>query len=472
MNAMKFLRIMWARKWIVLILFVLTAAGGSAYVLTQPKQFAAEASLVVEVRADPVLGALAPGLASAGYMATQIEILKSDRVAGRVVKMLGVERSPAAIAQWREETDAKIPLDRYFAGLLQRGLVAEPARGSSVISITFVSPDAAFASAAANAFAQAYMDVSVELRIEPAKQSAAWLDEQTKTLRVNLARAQAALSKYQQEKGIVVSDERLDLETARLNSLSAELAMAQAASVDASARQRYTGSENSPDIQQSGAVQILKGQLAAAEAKLVEVSGVVGVNHPQRLQLDAQVATLKQQLAAEMRRVSGGTEVSSRSSSQKVGELRGLVEAQKRLLLSMRSERDQITVLVREVDTAQRAFEQANQRVGQLNLEGQNTMANVRILSPAVEPVYPTRNKQVVGVLGSIAGGLLLGALAALGLEALHRRVREPEDLLVMAGVPVIGVLRPVGSKRPIFRKLVSGLPPPAYGAPGPGGRG
>src|SRR5947207_12946387 len=110
--------------------------------------------------------------------------MKSDRVASRVVKMLGVERSPAAVQQWRESTEAKIPLERYFANLLEKGLAVEPSRGSNVINITFASPDAAFAAGAANAFAQAYMDVSVELRVEPARQSATWLDERSEERRV------------------------------------------------------------------------------------------------------------------------------------------------------------------------------------------------------------------------------------------------------------------------------------------------
>src|SRR5947208_2256314 len=184
MSIAQYLRIIWARKWLVLALLAATTAFGVFVTLfVMSKQYTAEASMVVEVRNDPVLGALAPGMASPAYMATQVEILRSDRVAGRVVKMLGVERSPAAVQQWRESTDAKIPLDRYFAALLQRGLSVEPSRGSNVINITFVNPDPAFAAAAANAFAQAYMDVSVELRVEPARQSATWLDEQTNKLR-------------------------------------------------------------------------------------------------------------------------------------------------------------------------------------------------------------------------------------------------------------------------------------------------
>ena len=140
----QYLRIIWARKWIVITLFVLIAAAGITTVMMLPRQYTAETSLVVEVRIDPALGALAP--------------------------------------------------ERYFAGVLQRGLSVEPGRGSSIINMSFTAGDPVFAQAAANAFAQAYQDVSVELRVAPARQSATFLDEQVKSLRADLENAQSRLS--------------------------------------------------------------------------------------------------------------------------------------------------------------------------------------------------------------------------------------------------------------------------------------
>lgn len=452
MSAIQCLRVIWARKWLVLLLFALTAVAGTVLVLRQPKMYTADASLVVEARPDPLLGPLATPIS----MATQIEILKSEKVASRVVQLLKLDKSPESIQQWRDATEAKIPVERFFAGLLQTGLAAEPVRGSNIIGIQFTSPDPVFAAAAANAFAQAAIDVSIELRVEPARQSAAWFDEQTKELRVNLEQAQARLSQYQQEKGIVISDERVDQENARLNALEVQLVAAQSELVEASGRQRSTGAETSPDIQQSSAVQGIKTQLAAAETRLSEISSIVGSNHPQRLQLDAQIAALRQQLAAEMRRVSGGTSVVSRASSQKVAELRSLIEEQKNRLLSLRSQRDQASVLLRDVETAQRAYESVSARFGQLNMESQTNQANVRLLSPAVQPIGTSQKKVVVGVLGSILGGLLLGVAAAIGLEFLDRRIRGAEDMNVVYGVPVIGILRPAHSKQPVFRRLGS----------------
>jgi uncharacterized protein involved in exopolysaccharide biosynthesis len=213
-------------------------------------------------------------------------------------------------------------------------------------------------------------------------------------------------------------------------------------------------------------VQTLKSQLGAAETKLSEISSIVGPNHPQRLQIEAQIAEIKGQLAAEIRRVSGTASVVSRASSQKVGELRAMVENQKKQLLSIRSERDQISVFVRDVDTAQRAYDNLSQRATQVITESQINQSMLRMLSKAVEPSEASQKKVMMGVLGSIFGGFVLGAILSIAWELLDRRVRGPEDLQVIDGIPVIGVLRPVNSRQPVFRRLAA--PSLALGRPMP----
>jgi uncharacterized protein involved in exopolysaccharide biosynthesis len=145
-------------------------------------------------------------------MATGSKLARARRFPA--VKILGVERSAEAVAQWRDATQAKISLERYFAGVLQRGLSVEPGRGgSSILNLGFTAADPIFAQAAANAFAQAYQDVSVELRVAPARQSATFLDDQVKSMRGDLENAQARLSKFQQTKGIVVTTSGLTRRT-------------------------------------------------------------------------------------------------------------------------------------------------------------------------------------------------------------------------------------------------------------------
>jgi Uncharacterized protein involved in exopolysaccharide biosynthesis len=52
----QYLRILWARKWLVLSLFIVVAAAGIAITLLMPRQYTADTSLVVEMRIDPRSG--------------------------------------------------------------------------------------------------------------------------------------------------------------------------------------------------------------------------------------------------------------------------------------------------------------------------------------------------------------------------------------------------------------------------------
>lgn len=441
MNFRQMLLVLRLRWWVVIGVLVLVLGGAFAISMTLPKQYTAETSVLLDVKTDPLVATLMPSLASASFIATQVEIIRSDRVAGRVVKMLGLTQNAAAVAQWRESTEGRIPLESYFGSQMQRGLVVEPGRGSALMTVTFTGSDPKFAAAVANTFASAYIDVSVELRVGPAREYASFFDERLKSLRGDLDAAQARLSSFQQKRGIVVSSERVDQETARLNALEVALAGAFADSADTSSRQRNAGTETSVDVQQSAAVQSLKGELARAETRLSEVSATYGSNHPQRIELDTRIAELKQQIASEMRRVSGATTTVNRIASQRVGELRSMVEAQKRTVLNLRTQRDEAGALLREVETAQRAFDTVAQRRTQLANESQAEQASARVLSPATEPLTHSKPNIPKNLTAGAILGLLAGLAAAYLLEMVDRRVRSAEDLLNAEGVPVLGVM-------------------------------
>lgn len=441
MSLLQILQILRAHYRVALLTPVLVFLLALAFTLQQPKQYTAATSLVVDVKTDPIAGALMPTVGSPAYMATQTGIIQSDRVAGRVVSLLRLDKSPIAVERWQEETAGKVPIESYWGGLLRKGLVVEPARGSNLISLTYTGQDSKFAAAVANAYAQAYIGVTIDLRVEPAKQYAAWYDERLKELRGNLEAAQTRLSDYQQEKGIVVADERLDQENARLTALISELAAAQAATAASVSRFKSSGDAMSPEVQQDPVVQGIKSELARVESRLAEISLNVGENHPQRVQIATQIASLKQQLDQEIRRVTGVSAASTRVSAQREAELKALIEAQKQRVLSLREERDRLALFVRDVESAQRAFDIVTQRMSQTSLESQFDQTNVRVLSPAVEPIEPSGPKLARNLAAALLVGILLGAALAVGLELFDRRVRTPEDLDVPENVPLLGLL-------------------------------
>jgi chain length determinant protein EpsF len=443
MKPQQFMLIVWAWRKLAIIVLVATVSITLIVSLVMPKTYTATTSIYVDVKADPILGALMPAMASPSYMATQTEIIQSSRVAGRVVKLLHIADIPSVFESWKEDTGGKISVEEYYGALLLRGLIVQPGRGSNIINLSFSSNDARFAASAANAFAQATLETNIELRVDPARAYAVWFDERLKSLRDSLKKAQEKLSAYQQEAGIAATSEKLDQETTRLDSLNAALSASEAQKADISSREKSTANELSPDVMQSGLIQNIKAEIAKAEARLSEISSNVGRNHPQRLQLEAQIAGMRQQMAEEIGRISGGVTAASRVSTQKGSELRVAIEAQKKRVLDLRAQHDQIDILKQDVETAQRAYEAVAQRMSQTALESHSQQTNLSVLSPAGEPTTASKPKILVNVAASILVGLLLGIGAAIGREFLDRRVRHRDDLVELEDIPFLGVLRP-----------------------------
>jgi uncharacterized protein involved in exopolysaccharide biosynthesis len=179
----------------------------------------------------------------------------------------------------------------------------------------------------------------------------------------------------------------------------------------------------------------------------------MGKNHPVRVQLDGQIAGLQDQLRQEMRRISGGAATATRTSALKEADLNHMIEEQKKQVLALRETRDEIHVLTKDVESAQRSYETVAQRMSQISLEAQSEQTNVRVLSPAIEPSDPSRPNVPRFIAGSLVGGILMGILAALGMEYIDRRVRDVADL-VIEGVPVFGVVGALRDKYTIRQRL------------------
>ena len=461
MTLQQFLLILSARARLVFYTLLVTVAATLVVSLLLPKQYSASTAVVVDVKSpDPIAGVFLPGLILPGYMATQVDIITSDRVAQRVVKLLRMDENPEIKAQWMKATQGQGKIDVWMATILQKNLEVKPSRESNLIKIGYSGKDPALTAAVANAFAQAYIDVNLELKVEPARQSATWFEEQTKNLRDKLESAQKVLSGYQQKTGIVATDERLDYETAKLNELSSQLTLVQTQTSDSHSKsQSAAGSDTLAEVMQSPLVNSLKTDIARLEAKQQESNINLGRNHPQTLRTESELASLKEQLANETRKIFGGINTSYQVGKQKERELRAAIETQKVRVLDLNKQRDEISVLKRDVESAQRAFEGVSQRSTQARLESLSIQTNIVALNPAAEPTTPAKPNIMLNVLLSVFVGTLLGIGFALMAEIANRRVRSSQDLVEAIDLPVLASV--VSTAPPSnFHRLLGDLNP------------
>ncbi len=443
----QFLYALRARWWVALSVLVAIVGVTAVASLLWPKKYSAAASVVIDVKPDPV--SLYAGMATPAFMSTQVDILNSERVAQRVVRNLKLADNPQIRQQWIEATQGQGSLEAWLADNFQNSMEAKPSRESNVVTITYKAADPKFAAGLANAFVQAYMDVTLDMRVSPAKAYSTFFDTRLKDARETLEQAQGKLSTFQRENSIIATDERVDIETARLTELSSQLVAIQAVSSESGSRQAQAQGAQGDRMQEMLSNPLILGlrtDISRGEAALEQLNSRLGEKHPQVLEAKANLNELRSKLESESRRVLGGVSVSNSINKSREAQIRTELDAQRAKVLKLKAVRDASQVLARDVDNAQRAYDAVQARLTQTSLESQAQQSNVFLLNEASVPLAPSSPRVGLNILLAVFAGTMLGVGAALGLELLFRRVRDPQDLVAVAGVPVLLVL-PDGTK-------------------------
>lgn len=467
MTFTQLIRILWARRQMVFVVTSAAVALALIAFLAMPKSYVATTSLVINARApDPLTGA-APNVPSvAGLLATQMDVIASSAVALKVVEALKLPLTADAVDSNATGTRADARSRAAWVSMLLKNLTVKPGADSNMVRIRFEDPDPEFAALAANAFAAAYLQTSLDLKLDPAKRQSAWFDQQLLGLRDAVEERRASLSEYQRSHGIVTSTERLDVENARLEEISRQLLEAQRNAQGASARQRQAkqatqgGRLNEvPEIMGNSLLQSLKADLVRAQGRLAQLSERYDRNHPQYMSAAAEVESLNQKIGAEIASARGSIEQSSQIAQQQVASLQQAFDEQKGHILELTRQRDEISVRDREVQNAQSAYDAALQRAGQLRLESQLNQTSVAVLDKAIAPANPAGLGLFLSTALSLVFGALLGAALALAMELLDRRVRHGDELVSVAGLELLGeVPRLRASFKPRKTQLVRGV--------------
>jgi len=454
MNLGLFFRVVRSRLGLILSILAVTLASVAVASFTMTKVYTPSAVMFVDVKAlDPVLGgAVNTPQSVRGVLATQVEIIQSDRVVHGVIREVGLDKRPDIVQAWTKDTDGAGEILSWLSKAMLKRLAVTPSNEGSTLTISYESSDPRLATDIVNAFTRQYLQATLALRSDPAKLSAEYFEQQVGVHRERLRTAQAKLSAFQQQTGIVATDERLDIENQRLQELSSQLVQMQALATESRSRRAAIGREgreSMPEVVQNPLVQSLKTELGRAEARLQEMSSRLGSNHPQYVSAQSEVTSLRSRLNAEIDKVSRSIVANATVNVQREGEIRAALDAQRARVLRLKKDHDQISVLEREVAEAQKALDLVTQRLTQTNIESQAPQSNVSILAPALTPTEPSRPKPLLNMIVGVFAGLLLGLLAALSLEAFKRPVRTADDLLHAVSVPVLAVLPPANSRRP-----------------------
>lgn len=503
MSISQYLQVARARKGVLLALVGGAFAIALLYTLQAPNVYTARTALNFDFQgSNPFLDKNA--LQQGAYLTTQIDIIKSKAVARRVAESL-TEVEKAHVAAALEAGTAPIskvisavrrfvtqpfsgndvdPIDEllaeggdigntadaqvtassdaekddssagdtyaWLAGALPGGLTVQPLFGSRIVVLEYTSASPRVAAMLANAYAKTYIQANLDMMVEPAKRTKEWFAQQIADLRKQLEDAQNRMTAYQQSRGIVVSDERLDTENQRLNDLSTQLIQAQA-----ERRQIQATIAQVEDLQRKGdslftfpavfsdaGVQRVYAELQTLRAKLADQSSKLGDNHPQYKRTQSEIQEKNKSLSVAIQSVVGGLGNGVRLAQEKERAIESAFLAQKDLLLKLKNQRDEALVLQREVESAQSIYNAALTQLSQASLKSVVDQTNISVVDAAVSPGSPSGPNMLKNMAIGLLVGLVLGIGTIVFMELMDRRVRSREDISAALGLPLLGVLK------------------------------
>jgi uncharacterized protein involved in exopolysaccharide biosynthesis/Mrp family chromosome partitioning ATPase len=199
------------QRWLILAVCTLCLATAIVYVVTATRMFTASTMLVIDTKMTPPAPTQvsAEGQIDPAVVESQVEILKSDKIALDVVDRLGLDQDPEFIgagpglvgrlsAYLLPDQAPGEPADpRQIAatGLKQKVKILRSGR-SFLAEIKATTQEPKKSATIANGVADAYIQDQLNSRLEASQRTADWMQRRLRDVQKDAARADAALQAF------------------------------------------------------------------------------------------------------------------------------------------------------------------------------------------------------------------------------------------------------------------------------------
>lgn len=415
-------RILWARRLLVLLPLVACLLAGLYVIAVAPKQYQASARVALNyIKPDPVTGTVIPSKMVDAYITSQVRTIRDIQVAGPVAQRIGWLDNPDLIAAYDAATGGRGgDFERWAANRVVASTTVGRVADSNLIEIRFVSTSPEAAADIANVIRDAYIETTLQGRRRSAEGAADLQLKLAERARDELLALQVEKAGLEKQTGVVLADGGIDIEQARLGSLTAPpRTLKTRLRLGAAARGPY------------------EIALARADAALQSLQANLGPQHPTVIQKQRERAVLAAQVAQAATRADRTARMTALEEQFKAT----MIEAQKEKVISRSDEVLTLRVHEDEISQKRRAFADAMKRalqMRQLATMEESGLSPVGEVAVPSTPIYPNP-QMIIGVC--IALGLAIGVLGCLLTEMLRLRVRSADQLEMAVGLRVLAVI-------------------------------
>jgi succinoglycan biosynthesis transport protein ExoP len=435
-----------ARRGTIFKTLLTTIAVTVVITLLLPKTYTASSDVFLDYKGnDPINGRLFSPMLDESYMQTQLDMIKSQAVAEKVIDALDLERTAAYRADVERSGES-----RAHAQMIKRindHTIVITRRSSRVIEVEYATGSPEQARDLANAVVRAYIELNQQISSASARARREQYNAQLEQLRKEADSIQQKLTQYQQQVGILDSSERNDLQSRQLGDLMTSLMAVKNQQQEAQARQNATDNllrngiriDELPEVAQRPNVNDLKSKISDVTRRLSDIQEVLGPKHPKTLALIAERDDLNTRLTREARGALDSQQIDTRRLATQEQTLQKEVNSQRDRLLEEKKHRDTITSYQRQLDSVERVYNTALAKYDEILMASNINTFDLTVLRVAEAPSSHSKPLLTQNIAASIVIGLALGFCLALLYELSQRRVRCEDDLVRGLHLPLIG---------------------------------
>jgi capsular exopolysaccharide synthesis family protein len=305
------------------------------------------------------------------YYETQYKLIKSRTLLSKVADSLGLKAgNPHKGAD---------PVKK-----LLKIVKVKPVKNSQLVEISAEDPVPEMAAKIVNTLADEYIRQNLERNINTANEAALWLSRRTEEQRQKLRDSELALQRYREEHNISIL----------------------------------------PQITGEDAIEDIKAEYARLQALLANYSQRYTDEHPEVIELKAQINSLR-------------------------NKIQGLED------VDMGKETMEYRVLEREVQSNKRMYEILLTRLKEIDLSSSLNVNNISIIDRAEIPKKPAKPRVMLNIVLALIAGMVGGISLGFFVDYLDTTIKSPEDVKEILESRFLGAIPDIEQEDEIKRDKI-----------------
>ena len=439
-DVMEYARLLWAKKWLIVAVLVATVVFATAWSMTRTKMYRATTKLILQPApqmSQNQFDMMMSWWQMDRFIADQIEVLKTRKLAQHLVNRLGLQSLPEF-----QGTDA--------VSMVLGMVSAEPIEESFVIEVSMVSADPDRASEWLNLYVEEFMAANITASLDRSKQVYEVIQDRMAPLQEQVVVAEANLMQYRErDDAVLFADEDQNVISEQLSTLTTEYAQAKADRIRMETKinaLRSLGRTNLSyttfaEVLQDPTVQSLVQERNNLEVTLNEKLRELKEGHPEIKDLRSSMATVESRIADQVEAIKVSLETDFDIVSRRERSLLRNIQELRDESIAVSKQRLEADRLEREYQQNKLFLEDMLSRSNEANISSTQTFNNVRVIEPAFPPKGHFSPNVQRTVMLAIFLGLFMGVGLVLGLDYLDQTLRTPDHIERYIGLETLSAM-------------------------------